>query len=116
MSLYAGSEIPRAVPENPENLTKLQLTERERAIAEIIKQQPDASPKMVEMIWNYIHREGLSTIRERIESGFFDKPSEFANPKGGVLKTAWVYNADGTLVEPEPTSSGSASSTLTICS
>jgi len=116
MSLYAGSDIPRAVPENPENLTKLQLTERERAIAEIIKQQPDASPKMVEMIWNYIHREGLSTIRERIESGFFDKPSEFANPKGGVLKTAWVYNEDGTLVEPEPTSSGSASSTLTICS
>lgn len=114
MSFYADSEIPRAQQDNPENLTRIQLTERERAISETLKQQPDASPKMVEMIWNYIHREGLSTIRERIESGFFDKPSQFANPKAGTLKTAWVYHADGTLVEP--TSSGSASNTLTVCS
>lgn len=116
MSYYSNTEIPKHIPDNPENLTKLELMERDRAIQAILKEQPNASPKMVEMCWNYIRREGLSTVRERIESGFFDKPSEFANPVGGILKTAWVYNADGTLVEPEETSSSSASSTLTICS
>jgi hypothetical protein len=112
MSYYSGDDIPRT---ERENLTKLQLEERERAIKEIIRQFPDASPKIVEMCWNYIRREGLQTVREKIETGFFDKPSEFANPVGGVLKTAWVYNPDGTLVEPEQTSSGSPSNTLTAC-
>jgi hypothetical protein len=116
MSYYSGSEFPRAQPENPENLTPIQLVERDRAIAEILRINPDASPKMVEMCWNYIRREGVETVRERINSGFFNKPSEFSNPVGGVLKTAWVYHADGTLVEPEQTSSGSAESTLTLCS
>ena len=116
MSYYSADEIPRAQQENPGNLTPLELNERERAIKAIMIENPDASPKMVEMCWNYIHREGLGVVRERINSGFFNKPSQFSNPVGGVLKTAWVYNADGTLVEPEQTSSGSATSTLTLCS
>jgi hypothetical protein len=115
MSLYSGTEFKQVERENPENLTKLQLEERERAIKEIMRQFPDASPKHVEMCWNYIRREGLQTVRERIETGFFDKPSQFSNPVGGVLKTAWVYNPDGTLVEPEPTSSGSQTNMLTAC-
>ena len=102
MSLYCGDEIPRHVPENPENLTKLELEERERAIKEVLRLNPDASAKLVELAWNYIRREGLQNVREKINSGFYEKnPSQFCNPVGGVLKTAWVYNADGTLVEPE---------------
>jgi hypothetical protein len=109
MSYYSGSDIPRTTIDNPENLTTLQLQERERAIKEIMVHYPDVSPKMVEMCWNYIQREGLKIVRERIESGFFNKPSEFSNPIGGVLKTAWVYNADGTLVEPEATRTDTSS-------
>jgi hypothetical protein len=115
MSYYSGNDIPRTERENPENLTKLQLEEREMAIKEIMRQFPDASPKIVEICWNYIRREGLQNVREKINTGFFDKPSEFANPVGGVLKTAWVYNPDGTLVEPEPTSSSSQTNMLTAC-
>jgi hypothetical protein len=102
MSLYSDNEIPRHEPENPENLTKMELTERELAISAIMAQIPNASPKIVEMCWNYIRRNTVETVREQINTGFFDKPSEFANPPGGTLKTAWVYNADGTLAEPEP--------------
>ena len=115
MSYYSGDEFPRAEIDNPMNLTKLQLAEREKAIKEIMRLQPDASSKHVELCWNYIHREGLEKVREKINTGFFDKPSEFANPVGGVLKTAWVYNPDGSLVEPEPTSSSSQTSTLLSC-
>ncbi len=116
MSYYSGSDIPRHVPENPENLSKLKFVERENAIREIMKLYPDASPKMVELCWNYINRKGIETVREEIESGHFDKPSQFSNVSGHtVLKTAWVYNPDGTLVEPEPTSSGSATNMLTAC-
>jgi hypothetical protein len=116
MSYYAGSDIPRHVPENPENLSKLKLVERENAIKEILKLYPDASSKMVELCWNYINRKGVETVREEIESGYFDRPSQFSNVSGHtVLKTAWVYNPDGTLVEPEPTSSSSQSNMLTAC-
>lgn len=81
MSLYSGDEIPRYQDENIEKLTKLEVVERERAIGEMMRQFPDASPSHVQMCWNYLHREGVETVRERINSGFFDKPSQFANPK-----------------------------------
>lgn len=116
MSYYSGSDIPRHEPENPENLSKLKLVERENAIKEILKLYPDASTKMIELCWNYINRKGVETVREEIESGHFDKPSQFSNVHGQtVLKTAWVYEPDGTLVEPEPTSSGLATNMLTAC-
>lgn len=95
MSYYSDSNIPRAIEDNPENLTVLELAERARAIAQILVQFPDASPKHIEMCWGYIRRKGLDTVREQINSGYFNKPSEFSNPVGGVLKTAWVYEADG---------------------
>jgi hypothetical protein len=97
MSYYSDSEIPRAQEDNPENLTELQLNERKLAIAQILLQFPDASPKMIEMCWNYIRRKGLEHVREEINTGYFNKPSEFSNPQGGLLKTAWVYEPDGTL-------------------
>jgi hypothetical protein len=78
MSYYSDTEIPRAVEENPEGLTKLQLVERERAINEILKQYPNASPSHIQMCWNYIRRKGLSTVRDEIETGFFDKPSQYS--------------------------------------
>jgi hypothetical protein len=99
MSYYASDEIPRSQEDNPENLTKLELIERTSAIKSIMVQFPEASPKHIEMCWNYIHRKGLLTVREQINSGFFDKKSEFSDPVGGVLKTAWVYNVDGSLAE-----------------
>lgn len=97
MSYYSDSEIPRAKEDNPENLTELQLNERKRAIAQILLQFPDASPKMIEMCHNYIRRKGLETVREEINTGYFNKPSEFANPQGGLLKAGFVYEPDGTL-------------------
>jgi hypothetical protein len=99
MSYYSDSEIPRSTEDNPENLTVLQLTERTRAIAQILLQFPDASPKHIEMCWNYIRRKGLETVREEINTGYFNKPSEFSNPVGGVFNTALIFNPDGTLVE-----------------
>lgn len=100
MSYYSDSEIPRAIENNPENLTVLQLAERTRAISQILLQFPDASPKHIEMCWNYIRRNGLDKVREQINTGYFNKPSEFSNPVGGILKTAWVYESDGvTLVQ-----------------
>ena len=100
MSYYSDCEIPRAKEDNPENLTELQLSERKRAIAQILLQFPDASPKNIEMCHNYIRRKGLENVREEINSGYFNKASEFAEPKGGLLKTAWVFEPDGTLSEP----------------
>ena len=100
MSLYIGDEIPRAKEENPEGLTVLELEERKRAVNEILRTQPNADPKHVEWAWNYIRRKGLQTVREQINTGFFDKPSEFSVPPGGVLKTAWVYEPDGSLASP----------------
>ena len=97
MSYYSNTEIPRAQEDNPENLTELQLNERKLAIAQILLQFPDASPKMIEMCWNYIRRKGLENVREQINTGYFNKPSEFASPQGGLLKTAWIYEPDGTL-------------------
>jgi hypothetical protein len=117
MSYYASSEIPRHEPENPENLSKVKLVERENAIKEIRKLYPDASPKIIEMCWNYINRKGINTVREEIEGGHFDKPSQFSNVSGDVvLKTGWVYNPDGSLVEPDDTSSSSQTNMLTDCS
>jgi hypothetical protein len=95
MSYYSDSEIPRATEDNPEGLTVLQLAERTRAIAHNLLQFPDASPKHIEMSWNYIRRNGVETVREQINTGFFNKKSEFSDPVGGLLKTAWVYEADG---------------------
>lgn len=80
MSLYSGDEIPRYQDENIEKLTKLEVVERERAIGEMMRQFPDASPSHVQMCWNYIHRNGLEKVRDQIETGFFNAPSQFAHP------------------------------------
>jgi hypothetical protein len=109
MSYYSDLEIPRAKEENPENLTELQLNERKIAISQIMLQYPDASPKNVELCWNYIRRKGLESVREEINTGYFNKPSEFAEPKGGLLKTAWIYEPDGSL-----SSSSSQTSMLSV--
>ena len=39
----------------------------------------------------------IENVREQINTGYFNKPSEFASPQGGLLKTAWIYEPDGTL-------------------
>jgi hypothetical protein len=81
MSYYSDTEIPRAEEANPEGLTKLELVERTRAINEIKKQYPNVSPVHIEWCWNYIHRTGLEKVREQINTGFFDKPSQFTTSK-----------------------------------
>jgi hypothetical protein len=80
MSYYSDTEIPRAEEDNPEGLTKLQLMERDRAVKEIQRQYPNASPMHIQWCHNYIRRMGLEKVREQINSGEFDKPSKFAVP------------------------------------
>ncbi len=81
MSYYSDTDIPRAVEENPEGLTKLELVERTRAINEMIKQYPNVSPVHIEWCWNYIRRNGLDKVRDQINTGFFEKPSQFVLSK-----------------------------------
>ena len=101
MSLYVDSEIPRHVDENEDGLSELEKIERDRAIDEIVSKYPNTSWKMAEMCWNYIHRKGVVDIREKINSGFFKKPSKYAVAPGGTIKGGYVYNADGSLYDPE---------------
>lgn len=101
MSLYVDSDIPRHEPENEDNLTELEKIERDRAVDEILLKYPNTSWKMAEMCWNYIHRNGLEDVRQKINSGFFKKPSKYANPPGGTIKAGYVYNPDGSLYDPE---------------
>lgn len=101
MSLYVDDEIPRYTDENTDGLTELEKMKREREIKQILLMYPNAEYKMAEMAWNYIHREGLESVRDKINSGFFNKPSKYANPPGGTIKSGYVYNPDGSLYDPE---------------
>jgi len=68
---------------NAKGLTQAEIEQRDRDTYEMMKMYPKLNPLWADLIWNFCHRTPQERIREIIDNGEWEKPSQANYLKGG---------------------------------
>lgn len=69
-------ELPRHQPSNPLGLSKLDQIQRRREVRELHEIYPYLPINIIEDVWEYHYLQDPTELKEKIESGYFEKPIE----------------------------------------
>jgi hypothetical protein len=85
------SEIPRHVPTNLYNYTKVEQAKRKKALIDIERDFPLVPKLWAEWMYDVIGHMSETEVEDIINTGAWEKPSEmFSIAKGGTIKCAEV--------------------------
>ena len=69
-------DIPRHVPENPRNYTKMQIEEKIKKVKELHADYPNVSESWLEMLYDFLFSKDDKTREAMVNEGWYDGPAK----------------------------------------
>ncbi len=73
-----NDEIPRHVPENPYNYTKVQLAERKKALRDLARDYPNLPFGWLSMVYDWEKNTPPEEVEKIINEGLWESPGKFS--------------------------------------
>ena len=75
-------DIPRHIPANPRNYTKMQLEEKAKKVKELHNDYPNVSESWLEMLYDFLFSKDDKTREAMVNEGWYNGPAK--NPRKPV--------------------------------
>ena len=69
-------DIPRHIPANPRNYTKMQLEEKAKKVKALHVDYPNVSETWLEMLYDFLFSKDEETLNKMVEEGWYDGPAK----------------------------------------
>ena len=86
---------------NAEGLTQIEIEQRDRDTAEMMKLYPKLNPLWADMIWNFVHRTPKERIKEIIENKEFEGKPTKEYLTGGILKSGSIEDKPSVVTKED---------------